>query len=201
MKVRLLWITAQAEKHIAYNARVSNPNRLFDGDTIKLLNYCKRKGHWSIFEQASACFEIQTTRAISAQIIRHRSFSFQEYSQRYAPVQNFELLEARLQDLGNKQNSLPCSDQSLNAWWLEKQDFLFSQIQAVYNQALDKGIAKEVARNILPLGSSTLLAMSGTIRSWIHYLDVRTSEDTQLEHRLIALEIQRQLKQVCPCIF
>lgn len=201
MDVKLIWITPEAEKVIAYNARVSNPNRQFDGDSQKLLNYCKIKQHWSIFEQASACFEIVTTRAISAQMIRHRSFFFQEYSQRYALAQEFETIQARLQDHKNRQNSLACNNQELLDWWHNEQLALFTLIESSYNEAIQRGIAKEVARNILPLGTKTKLAMTGTIRSWIHYLDVRTQNDTQLEHRQIAIKIKEILKQELPLIF
>jgi len=201
MDVKLIWITPEAEKVIAYNARVSNPNRQFDGDNQKLLNYCKIKQHWSIFEQASACFEIVTTRAISAQMIRHRSFSFQEYSQRYALAQEFEVIQTRLQDHKNRQNSLVCNNQELIDWWHNEQLALFTLIESSYNEAIQRGIAKEVARNILPLGTKTKLAMTGTIRSWIHYLDVRTQNDTQLEHRQIAIKIKEILKQELPLIF
>ncbi|MFM0504298.1 FAD-dependent thymidylate synthase [Paraburkholderia caffeinilytica] len=177
---------------IAFCARVSNPANQHNHETSpRLLKYLVRNRHWSPFEMAHMVVEISTTRDIARQILRHRSFSFQEFSQRYAAVQDPPVLrEARLQDMANRQNSLPEDDPARAAWWQAAQQQLASHAQDAYRQALEKGIAKEVARAVLPEGltPSTLL-MSGSIRSFIHYVSVRADKSTQLEHREVAEQV------------
>jgi len=205
MTVNLVWITPDAEKHIAYCARVSNPANQENPDYRGLLSYCKKHGHWSVFEMASACFEINAPRDISRQIIRHRSFSFQEFSQRYADVSSLPFSgyrEPRLQDTKNRQNSVETEDVELQSWWEWKQAFLMEQVEETYKQALEKGVAKEVARVLLPEGlTPSRLYMSGTIRSWLHYCEVREGNGTQKEHIQIAKEVKRQLAEYLPNIF
>ena len=195
----LVWITPKAESIIAYCARVSNPKNQNNPDTGKLLRYCVAHQHWSVFEMASMCIEINTTRDISAQILRHRSFSFQEFSQRYAEVtQRPEMPEWRRQDITNKQNSIDdLSEEVLReADWISAEAFVAAQ--RAYDRLLELGVAKECARKILPMNSPTRLYMSGTIRSWIHYLSVRREVGTQLEHRLIANQIYQLLNKEMP---
>ena len=195
----LVWITPNAESTIAYCARVSNPKNQNNPDTGKLLRYCVAHQHWSVFEMASMCIEINTTRDISAQILRHRSFSFQEFSQRYAEVQQRpEMPQWRRQDQANRQNSIDdLSEEVLReADWVSAEAFVTSQ--RAYDRLLELGVAKECARKVLPINSPTRLYMSGTIRSWIHYLSVRRGPETQLEHRLIANEIFQILNKEMP---
>jgi len=200
MSVKLIWITPAAEHQIEYCARVSNPkNQQTLGTTGKLLRYLVKHNHWSPFEMASACFEINTTRDISAQILRHRSFSFQEFSQRYAEVsQPTEQPQWRRQDLVNRQNSIDdLSEEDLKlADWIADEAFLTAK--GAYDRLLELGVAKECARKVLPMNSPTRLYMSGTIRSWIHYLQVRRGPETQVEHRLVAEEINRILNDEMP---
>lgn len=197
--IRLVTITPNAEELIAYCARVSSPNQE-NPEIEKLLRYCVTHKHWSIFEQASATFEITTSRAISAQILRHRSFKFQEFSQRYAEAQEFVEYEARRQDTKNRQNSIDDIDEETQRSWLYRQQRNWDRAIAEYRWALNAGIAKECARMVLPMQTMTRLYMTGDIRSWLHYLDVRCSEDTQLEHREIALQIKDTLKEELPTI-
>ena len=195
----LVWITPNAESTIAYCARVSNPKNQNNPDTGKLLRYCVAHQHWSVFEMASMCIEINTTRDISAQILRHRSFSFQEFSQRYAEVQQRpEMPQWRRQDTANRQNSIDdLSEEVLReADWISAEAFVAAQ--RAYDRLLELGVAKECARKVLPINSPTRLYMSGTIRSWIHYLSVRRGPETQLEHRLIANEIYQTLNKEMP---
>ena len=200
MSVSLVWITPDAESIITYCARVSSPqNQEVNANPERLINYLVKHRHWSPFEMASACFEVNTTRDISAQILRHRSFSFQEFSQRYAEVQlRPELPEMRRQDLTNRQNSI--DDLPLGV--LAECDKLIAQTfvtsYRAYDRLLELGVAKECARKVLPMNSPTRLYMSGTIRSWIHYLQVRTGSETQLEHRQIADEVKRLLMKQLP---
>lgn len=179
-----------AEELIVYCARVSNPSNQLNKETSsKLLKYLIKHKHWSPFEMASMCVEIQTSRAIAAQILRHRSFSFQEFSQRYSTVTELEPLEFRQQGKTNRQvgeNILP-----LPAWLLDRVNTSQEVTKHTYNLLLEHGVAKESARMILPLNTQTTLYMSGTIRSWIHYLDVRATQDTQKEHREIAENIKQ----------
>ena len=198
--VKLIWITPEAEQQIEYCARVSNPKGQDKIDTTgKLLRYLVKHKHWSPFEMASACLEITTTRDISAQILRHRSFSFQEFSQRYAEVtQRPELPEWRRQDVTNKQNSIDDLSEEVLSEANQLTANAFIAAQRAYDRLLELGVAKECARKVLPINSPTRLYMSGTIRSWIHYLSVRRGPETQLEHRLIANEIYQTLNKEMP---
>ena len=199
--VKLIWITPDAEKLMAYCARVSSSNQ--ENPNIKgLLKYCIREGHWSIFEQANMCVEINTTRAISAQILRHRSFSFQELSQRYARIeQDIEIPLLRRQDFKNRQNSINDLDKELVNKIQDDIIIHFKKTKDLYKKILDLGVAKECARMILPMNSPTKLYMNGSIRSWIHYLNVRCGNGTQLEHMEIANEIKEILKKELPIIY
>ena len=199
MNVKLVSLTPDAEKVIAYCARVSSPNQE-NPEYAKLLAYCIQHKHYSIFEQAFMSVEIETTRMISAQILRHRSFTFQEFSQRYAEAQHFEIYEARRQDVKNRQNSIDDLSPEIKAEWQARQLANCERVVADYNWALENGIAKECARAVLPMQTATRLYMTGSIRSWIHYLDVRCSPDTQLEHRVIALEIKKIFVQSLPVV-
>lgn len=188
---KLVWITPEAEKMIVHTARVSNPKSQQEGnDPGRLIRYLIKHQHWSPFEMASACIEINTTRDIARQILRHRSFSFQEYSQRYASVDALHApttRTARLQDTANRQNSIEVDDPELQEGWSTVQQIAYSKAMAAYEWALNHGIAKEVARAVLPEGlTPSRMYMTGTIRSWIHYCKLRTGPETQLEHREIA---------------
>jgi thymidylate synthase (FAD) len=188
------------EEFIVYIARVSNPANQFNKETgPKLLNYLIKHKHWSPFEHVSCTFEIKTSRAIAAQILRHRSFTFQEFSQRYAEVNDFEPVEWRMQGKTNRQVgdeviTLPANLQSTF-------DNLQMLLKSTYSSLIDAGIAKECARMILPLNTSTTIYMTGTLRSWIHYLDLRCAESTQKEHRDIAVQIKNSLTQIFPHTF
>ena len=201
MSVKLIWITPEAEKLMAYCARVSSSNQ--ENPNIKgLLKYCIREGHWSIFEMCNMCVEINTTRAISAQILRHRSFSFQEFSQRYARVeQDIEIPLLRRQDLKNRQNSINDLDKELVNKIQDDIIIHFKKTKDLYKKILDLGVAKECARMILPMNSPTKLYMNGSIRSWMHYLKVRCGNGTQLEHIEIANEIKEIFKKELPIIY
>lgn len=192
-----------AQELIAFCARVSNPSNQFNMETAdKLIKYLIKHQHWSPLEMVSACLEIETTRDIARQILRHRSFSFQEFSQRYAdPTKDldFVLREARLQDHKNRQNSIHTDDAELKAWWDAKQKFLIDYVKATYAEAIEKGIAKEQARAILPEGNTvSRLYMNGTIRSWIHYIQLRKENGTQEEHRDVALECAKAIAEAFP---
>ena len=187
--VKLISVTPDAEKIIAYCARVSSSNQ-DNPDIEKLIKYCIQHGHWSIFEQAHMTVEIETSRMISAQILRHKSFNFQEFSQRYSEAQDYVEVEARRQDMTNRQNSIDDLDPALKSEWMLYQHEHFQSSMHLYKWAIDKGIAKECARAVLPMQTKTRLYMTGSVRSWIHYLLIRTDFDTQLEHRNIALEIR-----------
>ena len=197
--VKLISITPDAEKLIAYCARVSSKNQE-NPNIEKLLTYCYEHGHWSVFETAYITMEVNTSRAISAQILRHRSFTFQEFSQRYAEVPDFYTYEARRQDKKNRQASVDDMDFKDRHWFTCAQDRIQTVSAFLYNEALDKGIAKEQARFLLPLSSKTKLYMTGNVRSWIHYLDQRCKWDTQKEHRDLALEMREIVKQQLPTI-
>ena len=199
--VKLQWATPDIDQQILYIARVSNPSGQDSGKT-GLLRYLMEHGHVSPFEMANVCLEIETTRDIGRQLLRHRSFSFQEFSQRYADASQLmpaALREARLQDLTNRQNSLPCDSKELEQWWREAQIKVAELTDSVYAQALVAGIAKEQARAILPEGlTPSRLYMNGTMRSWIHYLKQRLDPTTQKEHRTLAEAILDELKTVAP---
>lgn len=191
MQVRVIHTTPDAEKHIGYCARVSSPNQ-DNPDYAKLLAYCIKHQHWSVFEMAGMCVEITTSRAVSAQILRHRSFSFQEFSQRYSEVTEFETYEARKQDTKNRQNSTDTLDNITKTWYRNALSMNQKRSRALYNHAISQGVAKECARMLLPMNTQTKLYMHGSLRSWIHYINLRTEVGTQLEHREIA-EICKQL--------
>lgn len=199
MNVKLISITPDAEKTILYCARVSNPNNQ-NSENTKLIDYCIKHGHWSIFEMAHMTVEIETSRAIAAQILRHRSFCFQEFSQRYAQVQTYEKYEARSQDLKNRQNSINNMSEEDKEWFSEAQTYIAEMAFDKYEAALAKGIAKEQARFLLPLSTSTKLYMCGNIRSWLHYLDLRCANGTQQEHQDIANAIKQLFIKELPAI-
>ena len=184
----LVSITPDAEELIAYCARVSNPaNQNNTQTSSRLLKYLIKHRHWSPFEMANMVVEIKTSRAIAAQILRHRSFSFQEFSQRYAEVESIPSPPyLRRQDTKNRQNSIDDLDVCTKLYWQNEIDELYQKSQDVYQRMLKQGIAKECAREVLPIGSDTTLYMNGTIRSWLHYIDLRAAPETQLEHRRIA---------------
>ena len=202
MSAKLIWITPDAEKLIAFMARVSNPKNQNNEKITGLLRYCIKHGHWSIFEMCNICTEINTTRAISAQILRHRSFSFQEFSQRYAKVeQDLEIPKLRRQDLKNRQNSINDLDEKILKVLQAEINSHFKKTNGLYKKLLENGVAKECGRMVLPMCSPTKMYMSGSIRSWIHYLQVRCDPSTQLEHREIALQIKEIFKKELPIIY
>tara|TARA_R110002073_G_scaffold301686_1_gene469146 strand:- start:45 stop:656 length:612 start_codon:yes stop_codon:yes gene_type:complete len=189
---------------VAYCARVSNPSNQTNTETSeKLIRYLIKHQHWSPLEMVSACLEINTTRDIAHQIVRHRSFSFQEFSQRYANPQDmddtFEVREARLQDPKNRQNSIPVADMELQMWWDAQQKHIIEIAKTTYDNALSKGIAKEQARAVLPEGlTKTRLYMNGTLRSWIHYIELRGGHGTQKEHMDIAHACAEVISKIFP---
>ena len=188
---------------VAFCARVSNPSNQMNTETSeKLIKYLINNQHWSPLEMVSMCLEIETTRDIARQILRHRSFSFQEFSQRYAdPTKELEFIirEARLQDLKNRQNSVCTDNESLKEEWIAKQKTVLSFVTEYYNWAIANGIAKEQARAILPEGlTMSRMYMNGTLRSWIHYIQLRSANGTQKEHRDIALECAKVIAEVFP---
>jgi len=200
---KLVSITPSAEDLVAYCARVSNPTNQNNHETApKLLKYLIKHRHWSPFEMANMVVEIKTNRGIAAQILRHRSFSFQEFSQRYAAVQSFpQLPKLRRQDVKNRQNSIDDVDEDTQ-WYLEDEiNELYTHSVGLYQKMLNMGIAKECAREVLPIGSETTLYMNGTLRSWLHYIDLRAAPETQLEHRMIAESVKDLIEQYCPNIY
>ena len=205
MSIKLIWITPDAEKLLGYIARVSNPQNQDNENVEGLLRYMVKHQHWSPFEMVSAVFEIETTRDIARQILRHRSFSFQEFSQRYADVSLLpaaQLRECRLQDTKNRQNSLTTDDQSKHGLWAQLQAKVSDVALAAYQQALEMGVAKEQARAVLPEGlTPSRMYMSGTLRSWMHYCQLRTQPETQKEHRLIAQSISDELALQVPAVW
>ena len=202
MKVELVWATPDLEEKVAYCARVSNPNNQRNHETApKLLKYLIKHKHWSPFEMANVCMEIETTRDIARQILRHRSFSFQEFSQRYAEVSEFETRECRMQDNKNRQNSLITDDLDTQEWWWAAQNRVKSEAEFMYQAALNRGIAKEQARALLPEGMAvSRMYMNGTLRSWLHYIEVRTDPSTQKEHRDVAEACKSVIATLCPSI-
>ena len=200
--VELVHVTPDAEQLIAYMARVSNPDNQDNPDCIKLIKYLIKHNHWSPFEMVNMCVKIETTRSVAAQILRHRSFSFQEYSQRYAQVSlQPQLPSLRRQDTKNRQNSIDDLDQQLVNDYNTKMSQLFSQSYQLYQDMLDNGVAKECAREVLPLSTPTTLYMNGTLRSWLHYCDLRTANGTQLEHKYIAEGCQSIIQQQFPQVY
>ncbi|CAB4170271.1 THY1 Predicted alternative thymidylate synthase [uncultured Caudovirales phage] len=188
---------------VAFCARVSNPSNQFNTDTSeKLIKYLIKHQHWSPLEMVSACLEIETTRDIARQILRHRSFSFQEFSQRYAdPTKDlsFVLREARLQDTKNRQNSVENTNLALATWWEERQKRVIREAEGAYAWAIENGIAKEQARAVLPEGLTvSRLYMNGTIRSWIHFIELRSANGTQKEHQEVARQCAKVIAEVFP---
>ena len=204
MKVSTVWATPEGEALVAYMARVSNPANQDNKETApKLIQYLIKNNHWSPFECVNICMEIETTRDIARQILRHRSFSFQEFSQRYAevPSDGFEYGEARLQDSKNRQNSLESDDEYLKNWWVGMQHRAVADAEYIYQEALKKGIAKEVARKVLPEGlTKSRMYMNGTLRSWLHYVAIRCDPATQKEHREVALLCKQEIARAFPSI-
>lgn len=209
IKAKIVGLTKALEmdvstgEFVAYCARVSNPANQENHETSpKLLRYLQRKAHWSPFEMASATIRIETTRDIARQILRHRSFSFQEFSQRYAEVTDFRLSSARRQDFKNRQNSIDDLDDIVKEDWEASQKLVIDAAINAYQSALAAGVAKECARKVLPEGLTvSTLFMAGTLRSYIHYLEQRMHESTQLEHREVALAVQEELARHIPEIF
>ena len=191
-----------AEGIISYAARVSNPSNQENFNTAnKLLSYCAKHNHWSVFETVNVVMELELPRDIARQVLRHRSFAFQEYSGRYAEMTDFCLRDARLQDTTNRQNSIELEDGVLDSAWKQKQEDLMKSVQETYQWALDQGIAKEVARTILPEGlTMSRMYMNGTVRSWMHYCKIRREAATQKEHRIVADLCAEQLTQHFPSI-
>ncbi len=188
---------------VAYCARVSNPSNQNNTETSeKLVRYLIKHQHWSPLEMVSVCLEIETTRDIARQILRHRSFSFQEFSQRYAVADlGWEMKEARLQDLKNRQNSVKTDNLALKAWWEERQNRVIRESQEAYQWAIDNGIAKEQARAVLPEGLTlSRMYMNGTLRSWVHYIQLRSANGTQKEHQNVALACADAIEPVFPMI-
>ena len=202
-KVELISLTPEAEKTMAYIARVSNPNNQKNEDYSKLLSYCIKNEHWSVFEQSFMTLQIETNRGIAAQILRHRSFTFQEFSQRYADASylgNIELPELRRQDEKNRQNSIDDLDPEVVDRLNRQMVTLFSSANALYNQMLKAGVAKECARFVLPLATPTRMYMTGSVRSWIHYIDLRSANGTQKEHMDIALGAKKIFCEQFPAV-
>jgi|TARA_R100000030_G_scaffold29991_1_gene22071 thymidylate synthase (FAD) len=204
MKVQLISATPDAEKHIAYCARVSNPSNQGNDSFEGLIKYCIKHKHWSIFEQAFLTLEIETSRAIAAQVLRHRSFTFQEFSQRYADssllMDKIPLPELRRQDNKNRQNSTDDLDPFVRQNLELQMQTLFDSSMALYQQMLERGVAKECARMVLPLAVPTRMYMTGSVRSWIHYIDLRSANGTQKEHMNIANACKDVFKEQFPTI-
>lgn len=212
MKVKLIGYTKpvniigieNVQDLVSYCARVSNPGNQMNSETTeKLIRYLVNHKHWSVFEMASATLEIETTRDIARQMLRHRSFSFQEFSQRYkevdALVEPFVIREARLQHPTNRQDSIEVEDQELQKMWAAKQQQIIHEAKLAYSWALKNGIAKEQARCVLPEGNTvSRLYMNGTIRSWIHYIELRSGNGTQKEHMEIAVEVGKAIAEIFP---
>ena len=203
MSVQLVSITPDAEKMMAYIARVSNPANQENEKYSGLLKYCIKHNHWSVFEQSTMTVEIETTRAIAAQILRHRSFTFQEFSQRYADTKVLEAIklpELRRQDTKNRQNSIDDLDPEVVEKLNKQMKTLFSSGQALYNQMVEYGVAKECARMVLPLCTPTRIYMTGSCRSWIHYINLRSSHGTQKEHMVIAEAVRDVFVEQFPAV-
>ena len=203
MKVSFVNITANPEQTMAYIARVSNPNNQDNENYAGLLRYCIKHQHWSVFEQSSMTLEIETTRGLAAQILRHRSFTFQEFSQRYADsnlLGEIELPELRRQDTKNRQNSIDDLDSAIVEKLEKQMNTLFSSSLALYNQMLESGVAKECARFVLPLATPTRLYMTGSCRSWVHYINLRSAHGTQKEHMDIAEACRKVFTEQFPSV-
>ena len=203
MNVNLISVTPDAEQHMAYVARVSNPKNQDNEKFAGLLKYCIKHGHWSVFEQAYMTVEINTTRGIAAQILRHRSFTYQEFSQRYADsnlLGEIELPELRRQDDKNRQNSIDDLDPEMVDKFNRQMNTLFSSAFGLYNQMLKAGVAKECARFVLPLATPTRIYMTGSCRSWIHYINLRSAHGTQKEHMDIANGCKKLFTEQFPAV-
>ena len=204
MTVKLVSITPDAEATMGYVARVSNPANQENPNVAGLLKYCIKHNHWSVFEQSFMTLEIETTRAIAAQILRHRSFTYQEFSQRYADssllAETIPLPELRRQDTKNRQNSIDDIDSFVQQEFEMKMQKLFAHSMDLYKEMLDAGIAKECARNVLPLCTPTRIYMSGSCRSWIHYINLRSANGTQKEHMDIANACKKVFKEQFPVV-
>jgi thymidylate synthase (FAD) len=203
-QIKLISVTPEAEKTMAYCARVSNPNNQDNDNYARLLKYCIDHQHWSIFEMAFMTLEINTTRGLAAQILRHRSFTFQEFSQRYADTtllaDEIPMFELRRQDNKNRQNSIDDVEDETRFRWNSKIREHFAKAKAIYDGMIKDGIAKECARFVLPLATPTRLYMSGSVRSWIHYINLRSSNGTQKEHMNIALDCRNIFIEQFPII-
>ena len=203
MNVQFVSITPDAEKTMAYIARVSNPSNQDNENFSGLLRYCIKHHHWSVFEQSTMTLEIQTTRAIAAQILRHRSFTYQEFSQRYADsnlLGNIEIPELRRQDSKNRQNSIDDLEPEVVDKFNRQMNTLFSSAFGLYNQMLEAGVAKECARFVLPLATPTRIYMTGSCRSWIHYINLRSAHGTQKEHMEIANACKKVFVEQFPAV-
>ena len=203
MTVKLVSITPDAEQMMAYIARVSNPSNQENEKYSGLLKYCIKHNHWSVFEQSTMTVEIETTRAIAAQILRHRSFTFQEFSQRYADtnlLEAIQLPELRRQDSKNRQNSIDDLDPEVVEKLNKQMKTLFSSGQALYNQMIESGVAKECARMVLPLCTPTRIYMTGSCRSWFHYINLRSAHGTQKEHMVIAKAVKDVFVEQFPAV-
>ena len=204
MNVKFISITPDAEKTMAYIARVSNPSNQENEKYAGLLKYCIKHNHWSVFEQSSMTLEIETTRGLAAQILRHRSFTYQEFSQRYADTKLLDdkipLPKLRKQDLKNRQNSTDDLDEFLTQDFELEMEKLFNSSMNLYNKMLENGVAKECARFVLPLATPTRLYMTGSCRSWVHYINLRSAHGTQKEHMDIAEECRRIFTEQFPSV-
>ena len=203
MTVKLVTVTPDAEQLMAYVARVSNPSNQDNEKFAGLLKYCIKHQHWSVFEQSSMTLEIETTRAIAAQILRHRSFTFQEFSQRYAvstELGDIPLPQLRRQDTKNRQNSTDDLDEFVTQKLQMQMQTLFDSASALYNQMLEEGVAKECARMVLPLCTPTRIYMTGSCRSWIHYINLRSAHGTQKEHMVIAEACRKVFTEQFPSV-
>ena len=203
MTVKLVSVTPDAEQLMAYIARVSNPSNQDNEKYAGLLKYCIKHNHWSVFEQSTMTLEIETTRAIAAQILRHRSFTFQEFSQRYAQTTSLgdiELPELRRQDTKNRQNSTDDLDPEITDKFNRQMITLFSSAKSLYEQMLSQGVAKECARMVLPLCTPTRIYMTGSCRSWIHYINLRSAHGTQKEHMIIAEACRKVFTEQFPAV-
>lgn len=201
-KVELVHVTPDAESLIAYMARVSNPDNQDNPNYERLIKYLIKHRHWSPFEMVNMCVQIDTTRSVAAQILRHRSFSFQEFSQRYAKVNSHAAIpQLRKQDLKNRQNSTDDLPFYTVKDFNVKINSLFELSESLYNEMLQAGVAKECARDVLPLASPTKLYMNGSLRSWLHYTDLRCANGTQLEHKQIADQVKALIQQEFPTVY
>jgi len=203
-KIKLVSVTPDAEKHMAYVARVSNPNNQGNDKFAGLLKYCIQHGHWSVFEQAFMTVEINTTRGLAAQILRHRSFTFQEFSQRYADTNLLDSVipvpDLRSQDNKNRQNSNDDIPQEKKEEYQALIARHFSESMDLYNALLQEGVAKECARFVLPLATPTRIYMTGSVRSWVHYIDLRSAHGTQKEHMDVVAEIRKIFAEQFPTV-